>query len=40
MRKITIGCKNDSNIVSFLKEDFNVVSPYIYYKNGQVIKKL
>lgn len=38
MRKITIGCKNDSNIVSFLKEDFNVVSPYIYYKNGQVIK--
>ena len=38
MDKIILGCKGQDNIVHFLKEDFYVVEPYIYYKNGKVIK--
>lgn len=36
-KKITIGCENQDNLVAFLKEDFNVVTPYISYKNGELI---
>jgi hypothetical protein len=35
--KVIIGCKSQDNIVHFLKEDFIIVEPYIYYKNGKII---
>ena len=38
MRKLNIGCNNQDNIVQFLKGEFNIVLPYIHYKNGKVIK--
>lgn len=38
MNKITIGCKDISNVIEFLKEDFNLVKPYIHYRNGEIIK--
>jgi hypothetical protein len=38
MNKITIGCTSQQNVAHFLKEEFNVVSPYIFYKNGSIIK--
>lgn len=37
-RNIIIGCKQQDNIIHFLKENFYIVEPYIYYKNGKIIK--
>lgn len=37
-RNIIIGCKYQGNLLHFLKEDFYIVDPYIYYKNGKIIK--
>jgi glutathione synthase/RimK-type ligase-like ATP-grasp enzyme len=36
--KLTIGCNDDTNIVEFLKDKYNIVKPYMMYRDGKIIK--
>lgn len=38
MSKLNIACSTANDTINFLKGAFNIVTPYVYYKDGELIK--